>query len=120
MLYLFRTSATMKLHNMNKWWIDPKMVGEMMIQAENVKEALTEYQKAVSEKAYITISDNAIKTKNALYRDTEEGQAVQIGYVITGSTEFEKGDHTGEWVKQYINLWVEILTISTTEFEEEA
>ena len=40
-----------------------------------------------------------------MYIDTKDG-AKQIGYVITGKTEFDN-DRRG-WVTQYIDLWVTI------------
>lgn len=40
--------------------------------------------------------------------------ALQVGYVITGKTEFQKD--SGEWVTQYIDLWVEIITTVETIF----
>ena len=36
-------------------------------------------------------------------------------YVITGKTEFDKGDYTG-YSTQYIDLWVTILTVVDTVF----
>lgn len=40
--------------------------------------------------------------------------ALQVSYVITGKTEFQKD--SGEWVTQYIDLWVEIITTVETIF----
>ena len=48
-----------------------------------------------------------------MFIDTEAGP-LQTGYVITGITEIEK-DYS-EWTKQYIDLWVEIITTVDTEF----
>lgn len=39
----------------------------------------------------------------------------QVGYVITGKTEFDKGDYTG-YSTQYIDLWITILTVVDTVF----
>lgn len=39
----------------------------------------------------------------------------QVGYVITGKAEFDKGDYSG-WSTQYIDLWVTILTVVDTVF----
>ena len=44
-----------------------------------------------------------------------DGSAKQVGYVITGKTEFDKGDYTGCGM-QYIDLWVTILTVVDTVF----
>lgn len=83
--YIFKTTATMKPHNSKKWWID----GDI-------------------------IPDNALKHKSPMYIDTATGDAVQVGFVITGKTEFQRDN--GEWVTQFIDLWVEILTITETKF----
>lgn len=58
------------------------------------------------------ISNNAIKNKSEMYIDTQDG-AKQVGYVITGKTEFEDRDNS-RWSTQYIDLWVEILTVVDT------
>lgn len=111
--YIFKTCATMKEYNHQKWWIDPNIVSEKRIEAVSVEDALKEYQKIVEDEHYIIISDNALKTKSQMYRDTKQGTK-QVGYVITGKTEFDKDD--GTLSTQYFDLWVEILTITETEF----
>ena len=50
-----------------------------------------------------------------MFVDDKNGVAVQVGYVITGKTEFEKENYGG-WCSQYIDLWVTILTVIDTEF----
>lgn len=65
-------------------------------------------------KHYVNISRNAIKHKSEMFVDTDNG-AKQVGYVITGKTEFDKGDYTG-YSTQYIDLWVTILTVVNTVF----
>ena len=112
--YIFKTTATMKEYNNRSWCIDSGIVRDIYIAAENIQEALAQYRKTVAEKSYIEISNTAIKNKSAMYRDTAGGEAVQIGYVITGKTEFQRD--SGEWVNQYIELWVTVLTTVTTEF----
>lgn len=113
--YIIKTTATMKPHNNKKWWIDPGIVRELHINAENVRDALKQYQEVVSDKYYIEISDNAIRNKSEMYVDTKSGGSRQIGYVITGKTEFE--DHNNRrWSTQYIDLWVEIITTMETDF----
>lgn len=47
--------------------------------------------------------------------DMPGGGAKRVGYVITGKSEFDKGDYTG-WSAQYIDLWVTILTVVDTVF----
>jgi hypothetical protein len=44
-----------------------------------------------------------------MYIDTNEGTK-QVGYVITGSTDIDKGDYTG-FTKQFIDLWIDIKKI---------
>ena len=113
--FIFKTTATMKEYNNKKWWIDSDIVREIRIAAENVREALKQYREIVSEKFYIEISDNAIKCKSPMYIDTASGECKQVGYVITGKTDFEDRDNY-KWSSQYIDLWVTILTITDTEF----
>lgn len=113
--YIFQTTATMKPYNNKHWYIDPDIVGEIHITAENIREAVEKYREAVKEKHYISISSNAVKNKSPMYVDTKEGETKQVGYVITGKTEFDKGDYTG-WSTQYIDLWVMVLTVVDTEF----
>lgn len=112
--YIFKTTATMKPYNAKKWWIDSNIITEKYISAENVNEALEKYRKEVLEKHYISISDNALKRKYPMYVDTTSGEARQCGYVITGKCDFDNG--CGKWVEQYIDLWVNILTVLDTEF----
>ena len=112
--YLFKTTTTMKEYNNKKWWIDSNIVRDKYINAENINEALEKYKNLVEEKEYITISNNAIKNKNPMFVDTTNGETKQVGYVITGKMEFQ--DDNYNWSKQYIDLWVSILTIEETEF----
>ena len=79
-----------------------------------MQDALQIFRDIVDNQHYISISDRALKTKSPMYRDTETGDAVQVGFVITGKTEFQKD--SGEWVTQYIDLWVEIITTVETVF----
>ena len=95
--YIFKTTTTMKEYNNKKWWIDSNVVRDKSILAENLKEAMEKYRKIVEEKDYIAIDG----TK-------------QIGYVITGKTEFQ--DNFGRWTEQYIDLWVNIVTVIDMEF----
>lgn len=104
----------MKEYNHKKWWIDENIITEKRITAANLTAALEKYRKAVEEH-YISISPNALKYKNPMYIDTPTG-AKQCGYVITGKTDFQRD--SGEWVSQYIDLWVSILTVIDTDFEE--
>lgn len=110
--YLFKTTTTMKEYNAKKWWIERDYIPQTTIEAENVKEALAKYRE-FAEAHYVSISDNALKTKSAMYIDTVEG-VKQCGYVITGKTDFDD-DHKG-WITQYIELWVNISEILDVEF----
>ena len=107
MNYIFKTTATMKEYNNKKWYIDGGIVSDMRINADSVER--------VEEKHCITISKNAIKNKSEMFVDLSDGGAKQVGYVITGKTEFDKGDYTG-YSTQYIDLWVTILTVVDTVF----
>ena len=113
--YVFKTTATMKEYNNRKWWIDSGIVREIQVEAENVKQALKKYREIVMDRDYIEISENALRCKNPMYIDTSTGEAKQVGYVITGKTEFEDRENY-RWSTQYIDLWVTILTVITTEF----
>ena len=61
--YILKTTATMKPHNSKNWWIDPGIVREIHITAENVRDALNQYREIVEDKYYITVSDNALRNK---------------------------------------------------------
>lgn len=115
MNYIFKTTATMKEYNNKKWYIDGGIVSDMRIDADSVENALEIYRERVEEKHCITISQNAIKNKSEMFIDLSDGSTKQVGYVITGKTEFDKGDYTG-YSTQYIDLWVTILTVIDTVF----
>lgn len=115
--YIFKTTATMKEYNSKKWWIDSGIVREIQVEAENVKQALKKYREIVMDRDYIEISENALRCKNPMYIDTPTEEAKQVGYVITGKTEFEDRENY-RWSTQYIDLWVTIITVIDTEFEE--
>lgn len=112
--FIFKTNATMKKHNNKKWWIDKNVIGEIYISAETLKEALNRYRDKVNNDYYVTISENAIKNKRPMYIGTKDGDEKQVGFVITGKTDFQ--NDYGNWTEQYIDLWVEILTVVDTEF----
>lgn len=115
MNYIFKTTATMKEYNNKKWWIDGDIISDMRINADSVENALEIYRERVEEKHYISISRNAIKNKSEMFVDMPDRGAKQVGYVITGKTEFDKGDYTG-YSTQYIDLWVTVLTVVDTVF----
>lgn len=111
--YIFRTTTTMKEYNAKHWWIDGNIVTEKTIPAESVATALEEYRERVENDHYISISRNAIKSRRPMYVDTKGGEK-QIGYVITGRADFDAENY--RYVKQYVDLWVEIITVTDTEF----
>lgn len=115
MNYIFKTTATMKEYNNKKWWIDGDIISDMRINADSVENALEIYRERVEKKHYISISRNAIKNKSEMFADLSDGSVKQVGYVITGKTEFDKGNYTG-YSTQYIDLWVTILTVIDTVF----
>lgn len=115
MNYIFKTTTEMKVYNNKKWWIDPGIVREIHITADNLPAALEQYREIVEEKHYISISAHAIKNRNPMYIDTPDGSK-QIGFVITGKTDFEDQDNY-KWSAQYIDLWVTVLTVIDTIFE---
>lgn len=115
MNYIFKTTATMKEYNNKKWYIDGGIVSDMRINADSVENALEIYRERVKEKHFINISKNAIKNKSEMFADLSDGSVKQVGYVITGKTEFDKGDYTG-YSTQYIDLWITILTVVDTVF----
>ena len=115
MNYIFKTTATMKEYNNKKWYIDGGIISDMRIDADSVENALEIYRERVKEKHRITISKNAIKNKSEMFVDLSDGGIKQVGYVITGKTEFDKGDYTG-YSTQYIDLWITILTVVDTVF----
>lgn len=115
MNYIFKTTATMKEYNNKKWYIDGGIVSDMRINADSVENALEIYRERVKEKHYISISKNAIKNKSEMFADLLDGSVKQVGYVITGKTEFDRGDYSG-YSTQYIDLWITILTVVDTVF----
>lgn len=109
--YLIRTTTTMKEYNNRKWWIDPNIIREKNIEAENITEAMKKYRESVQENDFVEISNNAMKNKQPMYIDTPEG-AKQTGYVITGKTDFEDRD-TYRSTQQYIDLWISVNVIES-------
>ena len=115
MKYVFDTITTMKHHNNKKWWIDRGIVPQIKVDADNLNDALELFREIVNSKYGVEISENALKTKSPMYIDDENGDARQIGYIITGSSLFDRGDYSG-YSKQYVDLWTEIYTKQAVEF----
>lgn len=114
--FIFKTVTTMKEYNNKKWWIDSNTVGDIYINSDSLSEALEQYRKTIDYKACIEISNNAMKNKQEMYVDLKNGKAKQVGYVITGRTDFQDDD--GKLTSQYIDLWIEILSVIDTNFAE--
>ncbi|GAA0082917.1 hypothetical protein [Clostridium sp. CTA-6] len=100
--YLFTTVTTIKD---DKYWIDEDFIKKAYIQSENIEKALINYVENHCKECYIDITKNALKNKKPMYRDIDN-KSVQVGYVITASTELENSER--KWVKKYIELWIEI------------
>lgn len=117
--YIFKTNTTMKEYNNKKWWIDGNYVTEKRITADSLREALEKYCEQVKADHGITISKNAIacKSLSKMFIDGPDGKPVQVGFVITGKTDFQYD--SCKYSEQYINLWVEILAVSDIDFEKE-
>ena len=115
--YLFTTITTVKPIDKGKWWIDRDLISNIYIQSNNLDEALKEYQQKTEEDYGVTISNNALKNKSPMFIDDENGDPVQIGYVITGKTPFH--DNKGKWIDKYIDLWVEIQQVINPFTKEE-
>ena len=105
----------MKEYNHKKWFIDADIISDMCMNADSVENALEIYRERVKEKNYIDISKNAMKNKSEMFVDLSDGSVKQVGYVITGKTEFDRGDYSG-YSTQYIDLWITILTVVDTVF----
>ena len=115
--YLFKTNTYVKPMDSGKWWIDHKLVSNVYIRANRLYEALKEYQKRIEDDYGITISDHAIKNKEPIFRDDENGNPIQVGYIITGKTLFDNGGRG--WVDKYIDLWIEIQEVKNPFIKEE-
>ena len=106
MRYLFKTTATMKEYNREKWWIDSGIIREITVNADNTNDALQQYREIAGNNYGVEISNNALRTKNPMYIDTADG-VKQVGFVITGKTDFEDRN-AYKWSAQYIDLWVTV------------
>lgn len=115
--YLFITTTTVKPIDKKKWWIDNKLVSNMYIHANNLHDALKEYQKRIENDYAITISNHAIKNREPIFRDDKNGNSFQVGYIITGKTLFDNGRRG--WINRYIDLWIEIQEIYNPFIKEE-
>ena len=115
MEFIFKTETTMKPYNRKNWWIDGDIIRQVRIGAPCLEKALEKYAEIVNEHFGVSVSKNALLNKLPMYVNTVDGEEKQVGYVITGQTEF-RNDEKYCWTKQYVDLWVEVLTIIETEF----
>ena len=116
MLYSFNTSTTVKEKDRGKWWLDDDLIKTIELDASNLREALEKYREIVNDGYYVKISKNAIQKREKMFIDIKTvGGPKQIGYVITGSTYFER--ENGDLVNKFIDLWVEIRVITYPSFE---
>lgn len=105
--YRLDTTATLKERDHGHWWIDKNIVKPVVVTASSITDALKQYRDIVNKQFYVSISDNALKAKRGMYIDLANGGADQIGYVITGATDFDTGN--GKSVKRYVDLWISIV-----------
>lgn len=112
----FDTTCTMKEYNRKFWWIDSGYVRRITIEAENLKSAILQYRDILKEKYFINVSDNAIKNKNPMYIDRKDNSPLQIGYVFTGQSDFQR--ENGTWSSQFIDLWTAIKQVQDVDFLE--
>ena len=108
MKFLFDVSTTMKVYNNKRYWIDKNIIPNMRIEASSISDAYEEFMNRVNNKTAVHISQNALRNPEPMYIDTQYGP-IQVGVVFTGSTVLDD-------TKQYIDIWVEVLTIVDTEF----
>lgn len=116
MFYSFDTSTTVKEKDRGKWWLDKDLVRTIELEASSLCEALEKYRQIVNDRTDVRISKNAMQKKENMFIDRRFGErSKQIGYVITGSTCFER--ENGDLVNKFIDLWVEIRVITYPSFE---
>ena len=116
MRYSFNTSTTLKEKDREKWWLEDDLVKQIELDASSLREALEKYMEIVNDGYCVHISKNAIQKKEKMFQEIKPGgPSKQIGYVITGSTYFER-DNVG-FINKFIDLWVEIRVISYPTFK---
>lgn len=117
MKFEFITDATMKPYNRKSWWIDSDIIPTTCIEADSLHDALEQYRNYCNDTYNCTMSQNALKHRQPMYRDTKDGKTEQIGFVFTASTYMDGGNCIMK--KQYIDLWTEIQVCNyPSEFNE--
>lgn len=116
MRYSFKTSTYLKEKDRKKWWLDDDLVKSIELDASSLCDALEKYREIVKERYYVQISKNAMHKKEKMFIEINpRGRSKQTGYVITGSTCFER--ENGDLVNKFIDLWIEIKIVSHPTFE---
>lgn len=111
-MYTFRTHCYMKDYNQNKYFIISDYVDEIVSEADDLDAAIDDYRTALDDTYGITISNNAVKNKDALFdRDGD-----QVGYIFTGSSDFRTDDYSRPYTKQYIDVCTRIYKQLKLEF----
>ena len=103
--FLFKPSTIVKGKAAKKWWIDNDIIPITEIKAENLPQAMKSF-KEHAEKNCVNFSQHAMEHKAAMYVDDENGNPKQIGYVLTGSTDFY--DERDRAHKGYVEVWTTI------------
>ena len=88
------------------YWHD-NTIDTIVVQAKSIKEAINKWADVVEDKDYIKISKTARKSPEKMYVDTPDGNAKQVGFVFTASTEIQD-DRTGKWKKVNLKLWTNV------------
>ena len=109
MKYLFKTEVVLKGKWNKKYWIDNKIVHDIIVESENVKSAIYKYKDIVEKEYFFCISNHAMERKSAIYRDIENS-AIQVGYCIIAKTDYIEN------VKAYCELWIEVFIIDRVKF----
>lgn len=107
MIYEFKTHTTMKPYNRDKWFIMSDIVRDIEVEADNIENALEMWRDEVEG---VEVSKNALKNREPMFTEYKDGTCKQTGFVITASGMFND-DYT-RWVRQYVECWVKIRTVS--------
>lgn len=112
MIYSFTYTATPAEHNQD-FWIDIRNKHTEII-ADNLKDACMQFAELLDDKWCIRLTKNGIKTAAPMYRDRENAEPQQVGYVFNAHTEIDFGT---SWKHRNIMLWTTIKESRYPEFE---
>lgn len=107
--YRFEPRATMKPHNYKRWFINEDVVKPYTICADSLQDACAAFVDYCTNRCFVTISKTAAANPKPMYRDDEDGNPEQCGYIYTASDTFY--DEYNKATKQYIELWTEIFVM---------